>query len=75
MLMCGCSHELAEIVQTEKDPEVLDKAINTLGLVGGDESLAALTKVYNSQADVCDEKESHQCIVSARRRERDGRSG
>ena len=52
MLMCGCSHELAEIVQTEKDPEVLDKAINTLGLVGGDESLAALTKVYNSQADL-----------------------
>jgi HEAT repeat protein len=52
MLMCGCSHELAEIVQTEKDPEVLDKAINTLGLVGGEESLAALTKVYNSQADL-----------------------
>jgi hypothetical protein len=56
MLMCGCSHELAEIVQTEKDPEVLDKAINTLGLVGGDESLAALTKVYNSQADVSTKK-------------------
>jgi HEAT repeat protein len=56
MLMCGCSHELAEIVQTEKDPEVLDKAINTLGLVGGDESLAALTKVYNSQADVATKK-------------------
>lgn len=51
MLMCGCAHELAEIVQTEKDPAVLDKAINTLGLVGGDESLATLTKVYNSQAD------------------------
>jgi tetratricopeptide (TPR) repeat protein len=52
MLMCGCSHELAEIVQTEKDPAVLDKAINTLGLVGGEESLTALTKVYNSQADI-----------------------
>jgi hypothetical protein len=56
MLMCGCSHELAEIVQTEKDPEVLDKAINTLGLVGGDESLVALTKVYNSQTDVSTKK-------------------
>ena len=56
MLMCGCAHELAEIVQTEKDPEVLDKAINTLGLVGGDESLAALTKVYNSQADLATKK-------------------
>ncbi|HEV7553414.1 MAG TPA: tetratricopeptide repeat protein [Candidatus Angelobacter sp.] len=52
MLLCGCAHELAEIVQTEKDPAVLDKAINTLGLVGGDESLAALTRVYNSQADL-----------------------
>jgi tetratricopeptide (TPR) repeat protein len=52
MLLCGCAHELAEIVQTEKDPKVLDKAINTLGLVGGDESLAALTRVYSSQADL-----------------------
>ncbi|HWG39126.1 MAG TPA: HEAT repeat domain-containing protein [Candidatus Acidoferrales bacterium] len=56
MLMCGCAHELAEIVQTEKDPAVLDKAIITLGLVGGDESLAALTKVYNSQADLAMKK-------------------
>jgi tetratricopeptide (TPR) repeat protein len=52
MLLCGCAHELAQIVQTEKDPNVLDKAINTLGLVGGDESLAALTRVYSSQADL-----------------------
>ncbi len=52
MLLCGCAHELAEIVQTEKDPNVLDKAINTLGLVGGQESLTALTNLYNSQAGV-----------------------
>lgn len=52
MLLCGCAHELAQIVETEKDPAVLDKAINTLGLVGGEESLAALTKVYNSQASI-----------------------
>jgi tetratricopeptide (TPR) repeat protein len=52
MLMCGCSHELSEIVLTEKDPGVLEKAINTLGLIGGAESLATLTKVYNSQADI-----------------------
>ncbi|HZD95185.1 MAG TPA: hypothetical protein VE133_13080, partial [Candidatus Sulfotelmatobacter sp.] len=31
---------------------VLDKAINTLGLVGGAESLTALTGIYSSQADV-----------------------
>ena len=52
MLLCGCGHELAEIAQTEKDPDVLDKAINTLGLVGGQESLTALTNIYNSQAGV-----------------------
>ncbi len=40
----------------KKIPPFLDKAINTLGLVGGDESLAALTKVYNSQADVATKK-------------------
>jgi HEAT repeat protein len=56
MLLCGCGHELAEIVQTEKDPDVLDKAINTLGLVGGEESLAALTNLYNSQASVSTKK-------------------
>ncbi|HKR94444.1 MAG TPA: tetratricopeptide repeat protein [Candidatus Angelobacter sp.] len=52
MLLCGCSHELAEIVQTEKDPAVLDKAINTLGLVGGEESLTALTNLYSTRTDV-----------------------
>lgn len=52
MLMCGCAHELAEIVQTEKDPGVLDKAINTLGLVGGEESLTALTNLYSTRTDV-----------------------
>jgi hypothetical protein len=52
MLICGCAHELSEIVQTEKDPRVLDKAINTLGLVGGEESLSTLTKVYGTQADL-----------------------
>src|SRR6266853_3688152 len=56
MLMCGCAHELAEIVQTEKDPRVLDKAINTLGLVGGQESLAALTTLYGSQANLSTKK-------------------
>ena len=56
MLLCGCGHELAEIVQTEKDPEILDKAINTLGLVGGQESLMALSNLYNSQAGVSTKK-------------------
>ncbi len=56
MLLCGCGHELAEIVKTEKDPRVLDKAINTLGLVGGEESLAALTGIYSSQAEVATKK-------------------
>lgn len=51
MLMCGCAHELSEIAQTEKNPRVLEKAINTLGLVGGDESLATLTRLYGTQTD------------------------
>jgi HEAT repeat protein len=58
MLLCGCSHELAQIVETEKDPNVLDKAINTLGLVGGPESLAALTKLYGTQADISMKKKA-----------------
>src|ERR1041384_8751504 len=56
MLLCGCGHELAESVQTEEDPEILDKAINTLGLVGGQESLMALSNLYNSQAGVSTKK-------------------
>jgi tetratricopeptide (TPR) repeat protein len=56
MLLCGCAHELSEIVQTEKDPGVLDKAINTLGLVGGSDSLAALTRLYGTQADLSTKK-------------------
>jgi HEAT repeat protein len=51
MLMCGCAHELSEIAQTEKDPRVLSKAINTLGLVGGEESLTTLTRLYGTQTD------------------------
>jgi tetratricopeptide (TPR) repeat protein len=58
MLLCGCGHELAQIVETEKDPKVLDKAINTLGLVGGQESLAALTKLYGTQADIAMKKKA-----------------
>jgi tetratricopeptide (TPR) repeat protein len=58
MLLCGCAHELAQIVETEKDPRVLDKAINTLGLVGGQESLAALTKLYGTQADISMKKKA-----------------
>ena len=58
MLLCGCGHELAQIVETEKDPKVLDKAINTLGLVGGEESLAALTKLYGTQADISMKKKA-----------------
>ena len=43
-------------VQTEKEPRVLAKAITTLGMVGGDESLGVLTKIYSSQADVATKK-------------------
>jgi hypothetical protein len=52
MLMSGDSQGLLEIVNTEKDPEVLDKAINTLGMVGGQESLTALTNIYTRSTDL-----------------------
>jgi HEAT repeat protein len=56
MLLCGDSQGLATIAAMEKDPNVLDKAINTLGLVGGPESLSALTSIYNSHNDVATRK-------------------
>jgi HEAT repeat protein len=52
MMMCGDAEGLSEIANTEKDPNVLDKAINTLGLVGGPEILATLTNIYNSRAEI-----------------------
>jgi tetratricopeptide (TPR) repeat protein len=52
MLLCGDSEGLAEIANTEKDPKVLGSAIKTLGLVGGHDSLNALTTIYNSHSDI-----------------------
>jgi len=52
MMMCGDARGLSEIASTEKDPEVLDKAINTLGMVGGSESLATLINIYNSHSEI-----------------------
>jgi tetratricopeptide (TPR) repeat protein len=52
MLMSGDTQGLIEIATTEKDPDVLDKAINTLGMVGGEGSLTALTNIYNSHNDL-----------------------
>ncbi|HET9184148.1 MAG TPA: tetratricopeptide repeat protein [Candidatus Angelobacter sp.] len=52
MLLCGDAPDLEEIVNIEKDPEVLEQAINTLGMVGGEGSMAALTKIYNSHSDL-----------------------
>lgn len=56
MMMSGDSQGLVEIANTEKDPQVLDKAINTLGMVGGEDSLGALTKIYNTQNDIATKK-------------------
>jgi tetratricopeptide (TPR) repeat protein len=56
MLLNGDAQGLAEIAAVEKDPNVLDKAINTLGMVGGAESLTALTNIYNSHNDLATRK-------------------
>ncbi len=52
MMMCGDAQGVAEIANTERDPNVVDKAINTLGLVGGSESLTTLINIYNSHAEI-----------------------
>ncbi|HST78087.1 MAG TPA: tetratricopeptide repeat protein [Verrucomicrobiae bacterium] len=56
MLMSGDSQGLVEIANSEKDPHVLDQAINTLGMVGGEDSLSALTNIYNTHNDIATRK-------------------
>jgi hypothetical protein len=56
MMLCGDSQGLAEVATTEKDPKVLEAAIHNLGLIGGAESLTALTNIYNSHTDVATKK-------------------
>jgi hypothetical protein len=52
LMLCGDAHGVAEIANTEKDPAVLHKAIGTLGLIGGPESLATLVNIYTSHAEM-----------------------
>jgi HEAT repeat protein len=61
MMMCGDAQGIAEIANTEKDPNVLDKAIKTLGLVAGPESLATLVNIYNSHAEI----ETRKRVITA----------
>jgi tetratricopeptide (TPR) repeat protein len=77
MLMSGDSQGLVEIANTEKDPQVLDKAINTLGMVGGEDSLTALTNIYNTHNDIATKKRvinamflhsaAHEMVAMARK--------
>jgi HEAT repeat protein len=52
MLLNGDAEGLAQIASVEKDPKVLASAIKTLGLVGGEQSLAALVNIYSSHSDI-----------------------
>jgi HEAT repeat protein len=52
MMMCGDADGLAEIAKTEKDPKVMGKVINTLGLVGGDGSIDVLLSIYSTSPDL-----------------------
>ena len=61
MMMSGDSQGLAEIARTEKDPRVAEKAIRTLGMVGGQDSMQALTEIYNSHSDL----ESKKSVINA----------
>jgi HEAT repeat protein len=61
MLMCGDSQGLVEIANGEKDPRVADRAIRTLGMVGGRDSLTALTNIYNSRTEI----ETRKSVINA----------
>lgn len=77
MMMSGDSQGLVEIANTEKDPHVLDQAINTLGMVGGEDSLSALTNIYNTHNDIATKKRvinamflhgaAHEMVAMARK--------
>ena len=77
MMMSGDSQGLVEIANTEKDPQVLDQAIHTLGMVGGEDSLRALTNIYNTHNDIATKKRvidgmflhgaAHEMVAMARK--------
>lgn len=52
MMMCGDSEGLAEIAKSEKDPNVMGKVINTLGLVGGEHTVDTLLSIYSTSQDM-----------------------
>jgi HEAT repeat protein len=52
MMMCGDGEGLAEISKTEKDPKVMGKVINTLGLVGGEHTVDTLLSIYTASSDI-----------------------
>jgi hypothetical protein len=61
MMMNGDSQGLIEIARTEKDPNIREKAIRTIGMVGGQDSMPALMEIYNSQSDL----ESKKSVINA----------
>jgi len=52
---------LVEIANTEKDPTLLDKAIKTIGMVGGPDSPPALLNIYNTHSDL----ETKKTVINA----------
>jgi tetratricopeptide (TPR) repeat protein len=52
MMMCGDAEGLAEIAKSEKDPKVMSKVINTLGLVGGEHTVDTLLSIYSTSPDM-----------------------
>ena len=52
MMLCGDADGLAEIAKSEKDPNVMGKVINTMGLVGGEHMVDTLLSIYNTSPDM-----------------------
>jgi HEAT repeat protein len=61
MMMCGDAEGLEQIAKTEKDPKVMGKVINTLGLVGGDGTIDALLTIYTTNSDL----ETRRHVINA----------
>jgi len=49
--LSGDAKFLAEVAQTDKDPEIRRTAIHNLGLIGNDDSRQALLNIYNKETD------------------------
>lgn len=59
--LSGDAKFLAEVAQTDKDPEIRRSAIHNLGLIGNEESRQALLNIYNKETD----RENKETVINS----------